>query len=449
MDFFELLAQGADDANKKDGKNSPAQDATPDTENVEQAAAVADSKNADREAAREAAREAKRREKDAAREAKQREKIQKRAEKEEAREQKRLEREAAAEPVSRADNADADIANTGVAETAGEAEGNEQHDDPRAALAALLAGSAAADALDADEEEENDKPAESVKSEPSKPEQAKPEQAKPVPVKSAPEKPAQDLPRTQPVAVPNDTDDASDPVKKYEWTAPMPTAAAAAVGAGAVGAGAAAAAGANGSGGSASGGSSSGNGSGGDDSGRKQRIIAWSVVAGILVLVGIGAVAIAIPAINNNAAPKPEPTKTTETAKPTPSPTKTSESPTPTPTPTETPDVEVGPTTPLDVAPWGVTFDLSTKFGSTQWQITGNTLTMSNTLINSFPESCAALRTGWGVTKAEPPARGGVVIGANAYNLAKPSGTCPAASELYTQILGLTQAMVNSGKALP
>ena len=177
------------------------------------------------------------------------------------------------------------------------------------------------------------------------------------------------------------------------------------------------------------------------------KVASW--LMSFVVLVGIGAAVVAIPAINNNAAPTPSPTKTTESPTPTPSPTQTTESPTPTPTPTPTTTVDVGPTAPLDVSPWGVTFDLSTKFGATQWQITGNTLTMNNTLINSFPESCAALRTGWGVTKAQPPARSGVVVAGNAYNLAKPTGTCQADPDLYNEILGLTQAMVNTAKVLP
>lgn len=422
MDFFELLAQGADDANKKDGKNETAKGVTPEAEPVEQAAAATGSK--------EAAREAKRLEKEAAREAKQREKEQKRAEREEAREQRRLEREAEAEELADHEATEVD----------------QDHDDPRAALAALLAGGPVADAV---APEVTEAAAEELP--PTKPAPVIPEE-EPVaaPVAAVPTEPVSAVPAD----IPNEP---VDPVKKYEWTAPMPTAAASAVAAGGVvaAAGAAGAAGGGaGSAGAGSGGFGSGNnggsggGRGGDD-GRKQRVIAWSVVAGVLVLVGIGAAVIAIPAINNNAAPTPSPTKTTESPTPTPSPTQTTESPTPTPTPTPTTTVDVGPTTPLDVSPWGVTFDLSTKFGATQWQITGNTLTMNNTLINSFPESCAALRTGWGVTKAQPPARSGVVVAGNAYNLAKPTGTCQADPDLYNEILGLTQAMVNTAKVLP
>jgi hypothetical protein len=103
----------------------------------------------------------------------------------------------------------------------------------------------------------------------------------------------------------------------------------------------------------------------------------------------------------------------------------------------------------MDIQSWGITVDVSGKFGSTSYQITGNTLLINNAIIQSFPESCAALRTGWGITKASPPAVNGVVVAGSAYNIAKPEGECPANPTLFNEVWGLTQAMVNSAKALP
>ena len=111
--------------------------------------------------------------------------------------------------------------------------------------------------------------------------------------------------------------------------------------------------------------------------------------------------------------------------------------------------VDPGTTSPMDIQTWGVTVQVSGQFGSTQYQITGNTLAITSALTNSFPESCAALRTGWGIIKAAPPAQpGGVVVNNNAYNLAKPAGTCAADTALYNKVWGLMQAMVSSTKAL-
>lgn len=103
----------------------------------------------------------------------------------------------------------------------------------------------------------------------------------------------------------------------------------------------------------------------------------------------------------------------------------------------------------MDVPFWNTTFAVSSKFGSTQYNITGNTLLIDNAVIQSFPESCATLRTGWGITKATPPAVNGVVVNGVAFNIAKPTGTCAADPELLKKVWGLTQAMVDSAKALP
>lgn len=406
MDFFEILQQGADDADKKKNGEPPKE------ESIAEPAQV--SAKSDKDAAREA-REA---EKNAAREAKQRERLQKQQAKEDARAEREAERERIrAEKEAERDTEDAaDLESLGLAEEAAETGA----DDARASLAALLAGGAADEAV---------KPTEPAKF------------SIPTEVPNPKDTERFAAPKS---AVSATTAD-EDPVTNYQWTAPMP-AATGVVAASPVSADAQ-------PGADASSGNGSGSGSGnGSDTGRKQRVLAWSLVSAVVVVAAVVAAAIAIPAMNNNAQPSPTPTKTTSS--PTPTPTKTTESPTPTPSPTKTdnggaPVVDPGTTSPMDIQTWGVTVQVSGQFGSTQYQITGNTLAITSALTNSFPESCAALRTGWGIIKAAPPAQpGGVVVNNNAYNLAKPAGTCAADTALYNQVWGLMQAMVSSTKAL-
>lgn len=424
-----MLQQGADDANDKDGK----------------------AKNEADQAAKKPVKTSADEHKDprqAAREEKQRLKEEKRQAKEEARAQRKLEREAEKEYFADQEQAEAE------SEVAG-------HDDPRAALAALLGASVGTDALDpalapepqpepvaepqpAAEQELHTEPvvaAESKGTPLSEPEPVT--QALPEPIAhaaSAP-RPAGSLP----AEIPNQP---VDPAKKYEWTAPHPVSAATEPAANAepvatqqLGVPLTPAGKTKKSKGS----------NNGDDGGKKQRVVAWSVVAAIVVVAFGVSAAIAIPAIvNHNAQPTPSPTKTTSA--PTPSPTKTTSTPTPSPTKTsngDAPVVDPGATSPMDIQTWGVTVQVSGKFGRTEYQITGNTLLITSVLTDSFPESCAALRTGWGMEKASPPAKNGVVVNGNAFNLVKPAGTCAADPDLYKQVWGLTQAMVNSTKALP
>lgn len=400
MDFFEILQQGADDANKKAG-DTPQPEA-PSTEQLSGKEA--------KQRAKAEAREEKLRAKEEQRQAREAEREARAQE----REQRRLEREAEAEQF--ADHDDSEVT---------------EHDDPRDALAALLAGGVVADAVEPQ-----------IAAEPA----VSPDAVGQV----APSQKVSDPPATPPAE--------EDIAQKYEWTAPLP--AAAAVGATGVAAGAAVAAG------TAEPDAASQN-FGAEppvkepkpkkqrsDEGGKQKLIAWLVVAVIALAAIVVALIFVIPALDGSEKnkPTPSPTQTSESPTPTPSPTQTSESPTPTPSPTNTsdaPKVDPGATSPMDVPFWNVTFAVSTKFGSTQYNITGNTLLIDNAVIQSFPESCAALRTGWGITKSTPPAKNGVVVNGVAYNIAKPAGTCAADMDLYNKVWGLTQAMVNSAKALP
>ncbi|MFD5600266.1 hypothetical protein ACFWHR_09430 [Leucobacter sp. NPDC058333] len=138
--------------------------------------------------------------------------------------------------------------------------------------------------------------------------------------------------------------------------------------------------------------------------------------------------------------------------------TTTSESPSETPTPSATPSddaeeteepetkdpnkvpaVEVGPTSTLDIPAWGVTSQLSQKFGMTSYNIPDNSnLQLTSPLIQSLPEECAAMRTQWGVTKGAD----------GKFTVLKPAETCEAAPELYDELWGLTDAFVKSFKPL-
>lgn len=458
MDFFEILQQGADDANKK---SEPP---------VDERAAAKEAKQRAKEEARAAKEEAR-----AAREAeKEAEKEARRAEREEARAAREAEKDAAREDKELSSAAEVGVATVAMdlpsSERATNTEPVEQS-DARSALAALLADNDVDDEVDdatVVRSERHEHPMAQVPPAPPVPlvppappvppaepvpavSAAAPEPATPVvpPMPAAPGTVPASIPADSPVDIPNEP---VDPAKNYEWTAPVVTGASA----GTAAAGAAIAANsvpppaatkpipAQ----SAKAKSSTGGGNGGG----KQKLIAWLVVAVVALVAVAVSLALVLPIMNgsNNATPTPSPTETTEPA-PSPSPTETAD-PTPTPSPSPTngaPDIDPGPTSPMDIENWGITVDVSTKFGRTAYEITGNTLLIDNSIIQSFPESCAALRTGWGITKASPPARNGVVVGDSAYNIAKPAGNCPANPTLYNEVWGLTQAMVDSAKAMP
>lgn len=116
-----------------------------------------------------------------------------------------------------------------------------------------------------------------------------------------------------------------------------------------------------------------------------------------------------------------------------------------TPTPSEEPDeteepadedgdvpqVDPGETMTLSISQWGVSGELSNKFGSTNYTLeNGNTeLWLSSPLINQLP--CEGP---WGVVRT---AGGG-------YEVLKPAERCAAAPEVYDELWGLTDAFVKS-----
>lgn len=161
------------------------------------------------------------------------------------------------------------------------------------------------------------------------------------------------------------------------------------------------------------------------------------VIVGAIAAVAIAASALVINMVRSDETPQPA-----ATATPTPS-------PTPTPTaPAEkddvedeepdtggVPEVEVGPTNTMPIGPWDATSELSQRFGSTSFNIPdGVNLVLTNDLLNSFPESCAAMRGEWGATKAD----GGK------YEVLKPATKCQDAPELYDEVWGLIDAWVKT-----
>ncbi|UOQ56202.1 hypothetical protein MUN78_10920 [Leucobacter allii] len=122
----------------------------------------------------------------------------------------------------------------------------------------------------------------------------------------------------------------------------------------------------------------------------------------------------------------------------------TTTAPAPAPEPSEDPEeedpadgppqVEVGQTMTMAITQWGVTSDLSTRFGSTSYNITGENLVLTSDLLESFPDSCAEMRQQWGATRT---AAGG-------YTVLKPATRCAETPEVYDEIWGLVDAWVQT-----
>jgi len=119
------------------------------------------------------------------------------------------------------------------------------------------------------------------------------------------------------------------------------------------------------------------------------------------------------------------------------SPSKTTTPTTPsktTPPASKVPAVEVGPTMNMPIPFWSTQVDLSQKLGNVSFQITGDKLVLTSSLISSLPASCAG---DWGMTKV-----------ANGFEVLKPAAACTAAPELYDELWGLMDAMVKTARPL-
>jgi len=98
------------------------------------------------------------------------------------------------------------------------------------------------------------------------------------------------------------------------------------------------------------------------------------------------------------------------------------------------PQVEVGATYDMNIGPWNATSQISQRFGSISFTIPDNTnLVLNSDLLNSLPDSCAAMRQGWGATKTE-----------SGYEVLKPAERCAEAPELYDEVWGLVDAWVKT-----
>lgn len=173
---------------------------------------------------------------------------------------------------------------------------------------------------------------------------------------------------------------------------------------------------------------------------RPPNFIPWIIVA----LVVIAAVSISIVLVNNARAgdsvanePAVTPTETSPDASVDPVP---STEPEDDAEPEEAedegvPEVAVGDTFTMPIDVWGVSAEVSGKFGSVTYSIAGDDLILSSALINSLPDECAEMRTQWGATKT-----------ADGFEVLKPAQTCEAAPEVYDEIWGLIDAMVASIK---
>ncbi|WP_053384882.1 flagellar basal body-associated FliL family protein [Leucobacter celer] len=97
----------------------------------------------------------------------------------------------------------------------------------------------------------------------------------------------------------------------------------------------------------------------------------------------------------------------------------------------DVPRVEVGDTTSMAITQWGVSGDVSVKFGSTQYRLeNGNTeLWLDSPLIRDLP--CEG---NWGA----------VQTAGGQYEVLRPAERCAAAPELYDELWGLTDAFVQS-----
>lgn len=162
----------------------------------------------------------------------------------------------------------------------------------------------------------------------------------------------------------------------------------------------------------------------------------WIIVGIVAVVALVGSILVVNIARGGDEAKPPTATQTqspTTTSKPTT--TAKPETTEPVKTTDSVPQVEVGATNVMPIGPWDATSQLSQKFGSTSFNIPdGVNLVLTSNLLDSFPESCAAMRQEWGATRLEN----------GSYEVRKPATSCKAAPELYDEIWGLTAAWVKT-----
>lgn len=167
------------------------------------------------------------------------------------------------------------------------------------------------------------------------------------------------------------------------------------------------------------------------------RFVPWIIVGAGAVLAIVASLVIVF-AVRGGEDPQPPPV-TEPTAESPAEPTTeepiepTAEPVDPEPAPDEPPTVEVGNTGDFNIESWGVQGEISAKFGWPSYTISGDVLTFEGgTLLPQFPESCAAMRTGFGIKKAAD----------GTFEVHRPAETCAEAPDFYNEVWGLTAAII-------
>lgn len=177
--------------------------------------------------------------------------------------------------------------------------------------------------------------------------------------------------------------------------------------------------------------------------GEKKRFVPWIVAGAIAVVVLIAAVLIVLAVRGGDSDPAPTTPPTTE-APTDPTPTEDIDPPTeptePTepeqPDPDEPPTVDVGSTSVMPVAGWGVEVDVSNRLGIMNYVLQGEDLLFTGGLLEQLPASCA--KEPWGMTR----------VGDGTFEALKPETRCAAAPELHDEIWGLMAAMAASARPI-
>lgn len=182
---------------------------------------------------------------------------------------------------------------------------------------------------------------------------------------------------------------------------------------------------------------------------RSNPALPWIIVAAVAVLALVGALLV-VNALRGGGEEKPAPT--TEAPAPTTTTPETTETETVPPTPEEpeveeAPKVDVGPNPiSMDISFAGISVQSSQKLTNPQWFYHAGPperVMFESGLMNSFPDSCSAMRSPegkspWGIEKGE----------GNTWTVVRPEGTCAADTKLYDEVWGLMQAVADSAKPL-
>ena len=173
---------------------------------------------------------------------------------------------------------------------------------------------------------------------------------------------------------------------------------------------------------------------------RKAKALPWIIVGIVAVLAIVASIVAvnvarggdaAVAPAETTAAPQPTKPQTTKPA------TEDTAEEEPEEDPDKVPTVEVGPTSEMQIVPWNVTSQFPQRLGSTTFAIPDNVnLILTSDLLNSFPDSCAAMRQQWGAKRLDN----------GTFELLRPAERCAAAPELYDEMWGLLDAWVKTIK---